>query len=232
MEKMLEDLPNLDENMTSQYAASIKNCCLYIKRFTPAQFAIGQNPQLPSTFNDKLPALEGCSTSPIILEHLKAIVNARKAFVQAETSAKLFKALKHQSLSNCDSMSTKGDNILYRSPQEKRWHGPAIVIGTDGKLIAVKHGTIMQQVHLCNRQHTNNSKNNKDILPIEKPSNISQPTQIERNNKQLHDNVGLLSNNLCYKLDYVISLPVELKRHLNTPVPLPQTQNDILGKTI
>ena len=29
MEKMLEDLPNVDENTALQYAVSVGNCCLY-----------------------------------------------------------------------------------------------------------------------------------------------------------------------------------------------------------
>ena len=49
MKKKLEDLPNLDENTTLQYPVSVRNCCLYIRGFRPAQLVIGQNPELPST---------------------------------------------------------------------------------------------------------------------------------------------------------------------------------------
>lgn len=52
MDKMLEYLPNLDGNEALQNPVSIQNCCRYLKGFTPAQFAIGENPQLPNTFND------------------------------------------------------------------------------------------------------------------------------------------------------------------------------------
>ena len=52
MDKMLEYLPDLDENKALQNFVSVQNCCHYLKGFTPAQFAIGQNPQLPNTFND------------------------------------------------------------------------------------------------------------------------------------------------------------------------------------
>ena len=46
MEKMLEDLPNVDENTALQYAVSARNYCLYVSGFTPGQLAIGQNPKL------------------------------------------------------------------------------------------------------------------------------------------------------------------------------------------
>lgn len=91
---MLADSTNLNENMALQYTVSIWNCCHFIKAFTPAQLGIGQNSWLPCLFNDDLPALEGCSTSPIV-EHLNVITNAWKGFAQAETSTKLHEALKH-----------------------------------------------------------------------------------------------------------------------------------------
>ena len=45
--KMLEDLPNLDEQMALQYCISVKNCCMYIRGYTPALIAIGKNPKFP-----------------------------------------------------------------------------------------------------------------------------------------------------------------------------------------
>ena len=61
---------------------------IYVRGFTPAQSAIGQNPKLQSTFHDSLPTLEGCTNSSIIAQNLNAIAAARKAFVHAKTSAK------------------------------------------------------------------------------------------------------------------------------------------------
>ena len=66
---------------------------IYVRGFTPAQLAIGQNPQLQSTFHDSLPTLEGCTNSSIIAQNLKAIAAPRKAFVHAKTSAKASEAI-------------------------------------------------------------------------------------------------------------------------------------------
>ena len=65
MKKTIEDLPNADDNTVLQYAVSVRNCCLYVCGFTPAQLAIGQNPKLSSTFHDSLPVPEECTTSSI-----------------------------------------------------------------------------------------------------------------------------------------------------------------------
>ena len=102
MERMLENSPNLDETLALNYAASVRNCCLFVNRFTPCQLAIGQNPKLPSPFYENLPALEGCITSPTITEHLNVIANTQKAFNQIETSCKLKRVLKHPVRSYCD----------------------------------------------------------------------------------------------------------------------------------
>ena len=70
---------------------------------------------------------------------LNTIANARKAFVRAETSAKLHKALKHPLRSYCDNVYKQVDNVSYKLPIDKCWQGPATVIGTDGKVIIIKH---------------------------------------------------------------------------------------------
>ena len=92
--KMLEDLLNLDERMSLQYCISLKNC-MYIRGYTPAQIAIGKTPKFPSVTQDELPALEGNTRSAVIAQHLNAISAARKAYIEADLSFKLRKALKH-----------------------------------------------------------------------------------------------------------------------------------------
>ena len=81
MEKMLEDNPKLSESLALQYDTSIRNTCMFVHYFTPAQLAIGQNPRLPSALHDDLPALKGVTTSPTIATHLNAIASAQKAFI-------------------------------------------------------------------------------------------------------------------------------------------------------
>ena len=94
MLRMLEDLLNLDERMSLQYRISLKNC-MYIRGYTPAQIAIGKTPKFPSVTQDELPALEGNTSSAVIAQHLNAISAARKAYIEADLSSKLRKALRH-----------------------------------------------------------------------------------------------------------------------------------------
>ena len=121
MKKMLEDLPNADENTALQYAVSVRNCSRYVRGFTPTQLAIGKNPKLQSTFHDSLPALEGYSTSYIIAQNLNATAAARKAFVRPKTSAKVRKTLKHPVRQYCDVAFKHKDNVFYKLTADRRW---------------------------------------------------------------------------------------------------------------
>jgi len=161
MEKMLEDTPNMSETMALQYAVSVRNCCMFVHGFTPAQLAIGRNPRLPSAISDEPPALEGSTSSSVIAEHLNAIATARKAFIQAQTSAKLRKALNHPVREYADVKYQTGDNVYYKLPDDRRWQGPATVIGADGKVIMLRHGSVIRRVHPCRLQLVNGTSNDK-----------------------------------------------------------------------
>ena len=203
MSKMIEDCPNLPENVALQYAVSIRNCCMYIHGFTPAQLALGQNPKLPSVLHDELPALEGTTSSPIIAQHLNAIANARKAFAQAEISSKLRKALKHPIREYSDVVYQSGDKVFYKLPGDQRWQGEATVIGVDGKVVLVRHGSVIRRVHLCRLQlvspvskipHPNKESTPilKDVIPFNRAT-ISQESpseeQFESADLQVEDTV-------------------------------------------
>ena len=145
MEKMLEDLPQLSEETALQYAVSIRNCSMYVHGFTPAQLGIGQNPRLPSALSDGLPALEGETTSP----------------------AKLKRALRKPIRSYCDASYNHGDNVFYKLPDQRRWQGLAAVIGRDGKVVLIRHGSIYRRVHPCRLQHVKADYISDDVNKVD-----------------------------------------------------------------
>ena len=158
MDTMLEKSPGLSEQTALQYATSIRNSMMYVKGFTPSQLSIGQNPRLPSNITDNIPALSEGTTSPVVSEYLHNLDCARKAFVSMENSAKLRKALRKPVRSYCDSSFVNGDQVFYKLPNEKRWQGPATVIGQDSKVVLIRHGSIMRRVHPCRLLHVNSEQ--------------------------------------------------------------------------
>ena len=51
---------------------------------------------MPTVLSDKLSALEGQTESPTVAEHLSSLHLARKAFIMAESSEKIQRALRKQ----------------------------------------------------------------------------------------------------------------------------------------
>lgn len=147
MKKMLEGVSNVDESMALLYAVSVRNGCLYVHGFTPVQLSTEQNPRVLSTFHYSLLALEGCTTSSIIVQSLNAIAAAHKAFVQAETSAKEGKALKYPVRQYCDVVFKPNNNDFYKLPTDRPLQGPATDIGINGEVIFIKHDSFLRRVH-------------------------------------------------------------------------------------
>ena len=67
--------------------------CLNAKDFSSFQLAIGQNPSLPCTFNDKSPAITSTNHGEFLRHYLTNIHKSRKAFIMNENSEKIRRAL-------------------------------------------------------------------------------------------------------------------------------------------
>lgn len=61
----------------------------------PHQLVFGQNPNLPSVLTDKPPALEGMTKSEWVAKHMH-LHASRKAFIEAECSESIQRALRKQ----------------------------------------------------------------------------------------------------------------------------------------
>ena len=136
----------------------------------------GRNPNLPSVLTDKPPALRTYTPSKLITEHLNALHLARKFFVESEASKRIKLALSRQTRDATSKEFCQGDSVYYKRPdgKSKDWHGPATVIGTDSKIVFIRHGGQVLRVspiHLRavvdNSQVPANKKKNKSRKPSE-----------------------------------------------------------------
>ena len=62
--------------------------------YSPNILVFGRNPNLPSVLSSSLPALEPCSVSESVQRNLTAMHSARKAFIAAESSERIRRALR------------------------------------------------------------------------------------------------------------------------------------------
>ena len=94
LDRTLED-NKIDLELALATCINAKNSLANIHWFSPFQLGFGQNPRLPSTFVDKLPALTCAATGNILADNLPALHKAGEAFIQSESSGKLQRALSH-----------------------------------------------------------------------------------------------------------------------------------------
>ena len=125
---------------------SAKNTLHYVHGFSPNQLVFGRNPNLLSFLNDKLPALEGESTSEVVASNLNAMHTARKHFIKCESLEKLRRALHHQVRTGI-TQSYKNGDVFYKRNLCDRWLGPGTAIGWEHKQVFVKHGGTYVRVH-------------------------------------------------------------------------------------
>ena len=163
------------------WAIHAKNSLSNVHGFSPYQIAIGRNPKLPCVLDSDLPALES-PENPIVLRNLKAMEAARKAFMEAESGEKIKRALKHNIRPTNNQKFVSGDIVYYKRNNERKWKGPAKVLGTDSQQVLLKHGGIYVRVHSCRvvLQRGNNEEKcqeNEESLENESGENANKTVE-------------------------------------------------------
>ena len=104
-----------DREAALAWSVCAKNSLINSKGFSPYQFVLGRNVNLPTVLSDNLSALEGQTESPTVAEHLSSLHLARTAFIMAESSEKIRRAL-HKQTRQTDAVYnyTTGDEVYYK----------------------------------------------------------------------------------------------------------------------
>ena len=184
LKKMMSENYDIPVDMALQYAVAVKNNFMFVDGFTPVQLMFGRAPRMPLTTDDNLPALEGVSSSKIIADNLNALAAAKEAFIKAEISGKLRKALAHPVRSYVDAVYKRGDLVYYKicvgARKFERWEGPATVIGVEGKsVVVIKIGNTVRNVHPRNVQHVERPLQGK-VFPNSESSDPGDDRHRER----------------------------------------------------
>lgn len=139
---------NLDWDTAFCWALMAKNSLHNNEGFSPQQLVFARNPNLPSVLIDSPPALEGVTNCESVGKHITALYATREAYIKAESSERIQRALRAQTRPSPD-VCEIGDKVYYKRPDRKEWKGPAVVIGQDGPVVFVRHGGIVVRVHKC-----------------------------------------------------------------------------------
>ena len=96
LEILVEEHPKSDEKILLAWANVAKNSIQIWNSFSSYQLVLGKHPNLPNIMIEKLPALQGVTTSETLKHHLDVMHSAKKTFVKCEAEEKIRRALLHE----------------------------------------------------------------------------------------------------------------------------------------
>ena len=95
----------------------------------------------------------------LIASNLNAMHKAREAFIQAESSEKIRRALRHNVRSSSCAKFEMGDIVYFKRNDNNRWRGPGTVIGQEHEQTLTKYGGSYVRVHSCRVIHYDSQNN-------------------------------------------------------------------------
>lgn len=137
--KLKAEYKNSSEEILLKWVNMVRNSLQMWNGFSSHQLVFGRNPNLPNIMSDRLPALEGHTSSEILAEHLNLLHASRRAFIQSEASERIRRALRSK-VRAIEQTFQNGDRVFYKRDGKERWLGPGKVVFQDGKVIFVRHG--------------------------------------------------------------------------------------------
>ena len=186
---------------------------------------------------DSIPALYPCEASELVRNNLNIMHVARKAYVAAESSEKIRRALRMKLRVSNDIIVENGESVFYRRENYKGWKGPGTVVGRDNKLVIVRHGGIIYRVPIChvmplvganklinadngegnNSQEQENTENNNDEDELEnsKEANVSN-SETENGNQEFESEDEISSSDENEGEENFMKKGVELPRISST----------------
>ena len=147
--KILHNNPQMDPEVFLAWAVTEKKSSPMYSGFSSFQPKQPKQPKLPNIMEDKLPALEGKTTSKSLLEHILVVHAGTKAFMQAMCDKKVRKALRHNVWA-MEQIYVQGEQVYYRRDSDKAvWHSPATVLGSHSLVYFMVHQGDMVRVAAC-----------------------------------------------------------------------------------
>ena len=150
--KIMDDT-SCNVDIALSWAVAARNTLQNFSGFSPNQLVFGKNPAIPNVLECYPPQLEDKTNSKVVADNLNAMHAARRDFIRNESDERIRRALLRQTREDNSRKFQMGDNVYYKRNDSDQWHGPARVIGRDGKQVLVRHGGIVIRVHACRLQH-------------------------------------------------------------------------------
>ena len=116
---------DMDPVIALAWAVAAKNGFPMHGGYSSYQLVYGKNPNMPNILYDKLPAMNGVTTSESVAAHISALHKSRIAFTEAMCDQKVRRALRHK-VRAVERTYAAGEKVYYRRDSDKaEWRGPA-----------------------------------------------------------------------------------------------------------
>ena len=96
LKKMINSCPGTLTEVLLAWANMAKNSLETWHGYSSYQLVFGINPKLPNILTNQPPALEGMSTSKVLVKHLNSLHAARRAFTETESDERIRRALRNK----------------------------------------------------------------------------------------------------------------------------------------
>ncbi len=159
------------------WAVSAKNSLQNVSGYSPNQLVFGRNVNLPSVADDKPPALDQPCQSDLVRENLNALHKARENFIKSESSEKIRRALRHNIRTYSEITFNPGEKVYFKCRNDKKWRGPAKVLGKESNFVLIRQGASYYRCHPCNLVKVN--PNQSDIEEKTERQNTSPTVPTE-----------------------------------------------------
>ena len=163
IDKVICDV-NCSVEVALSWSIAAKNALNNVFGFSPNVLVFGRNPNLPNILTNKPPANNPVSISKYLCENLNAMQAAREAYIQQESCEKLKRALLRKTRGYSNQVFQIGDMVYFRREDNAYWHGPAKIIGHDGKTFLLKVNGLYIRVHACKLQHVSTLDRDTETL--------------------------------------------------------------------
>ena len=185
------------------WAVHAKNSLINIHGFSPYQLVFGRNPNIPGNSNNKLPALSPETSSKIVATQINSLRAARRAFIKAESSDRIARALRGKVYEGTHRKFCIGDTVYYKRLNNKIWQGPGKVIAQDGAQVLVKSNAgRLVKVHPCKlvlkqdaEKQIGNNNNPTETKEVHHQNNeSSSDSDSDKEWEEQHQNIVSASN--------------------------------------
>ena len=145
-QKVTLEHPSLDLDSRLALSCMAKNTLYNNSGFTPCQVVFGRNFYVSNVIDNRLPALESRENQEDIAKHVAALQTCREGYIQAESSERIRRALRHNVREGNEAL-LPGETAFYKREHDKSWRGPGTILGIDGKIVFLRHGGNVIRAH-------------------------------------------------------------------------------------